>query len=150
MMQVQGAHRSDVSAAALWSVLSDPERLGEALPEVGPVDVASPDAFSASVRPATNLGVTPLALAVRITERDEPRHVRITGEGDGGEQKVTFDVELTFSDVPTGGCDVAWDARVQAFGVLASLTQRVLPMLLRDQIGVVLRTAEAQTQELVR
>jgi carbon monoxide dehydrogenase subunit G len=149
MMRVQGAHRSDVAAPVLWAALSDPERLGEALPEVGPVDVASPDAFSATVLPATNLGVTPLALAVRITERDEPERVRIVGEGDGFEHRVTFDVELRFTPVDTGGCTVAWDARVQAFGGLASLTQRVLPMLLRDQIGVVLRTAETQTRETV-
>src|SRR3954468_9064975 len=117
MMQVQGAHRSDVSAPVLWAALSDPQRLGEALPEVGPVDVASPDAFSATALPATNLGVTPLALAVRITERDEPRRVRIVGEGVGGEQKVAFDVVLTFAPVETGGCDVAWNAEVQAYGV---------------------------------
>jgi len=146
MTQTQGVHRAGVAPAVLWGALSDPERLGEALPEVGPVEVASPDAFSASVRPATGLGVTPLRLDVRIAERDEPRRVRIVGDGAGGEYRVAFDVTLEL-EAADGGCDVRWDARVQAFGVLASLTQRVLGMLLRDQISVVLDAAEAQAQE---
>jgi 2-furoyl-CoA dehydrogenase large subunit len=147
-MRVSGSHRAGVAAAVLWESLSDPERLGEALPEVGPVDVESPDRFSASVRPATNLGVTPLRLEVAITERDEPRRVRIVGAGVGGEHRVTFDLVLELAPVD-GGCTVDWSGEVQALGGLASLTQRVLPMLLRDQIGVVLRTAEDQSRERV-
>jgi carbon monoxide dehydrogenase subunit G len=145
MMQAQGVHRAGVDPAVLWGALSDPERLGEALPQVGPVEVESADAFAASVRPATGLGVTPLRLDVRIVEREEPRRVRIAGDGEGGEYRVAFDVTLEL-DAAADGCEVRWDAQVQAFGVLASLTQRVLPMVLRDQISDVLRAAEAQTR----
>jgi len=148
MMQVQGVHRAGVAPARLWGALSDPERLGEALPQVGPVDVESADAFSATVRPATGLGFTPLRLDVRIAQREEPRRVRITGDGAGGEQRVAFDVTLVLSE-DGDGCTVAWDGRVQAFGVLASLTQRVLPMVLADQISDVLRAAEDQTKEAI-
>ena len=143
-----GTHRASVPTAEMWAALSDPERLGAALPDVRWVTAEGPDAFRAGVRPTTNVGVTPLELDVRIVERDEPRRVRITGTGDGGEFRVAFDTELTLDDIEGGGCVVSWSAEVQAFGVLASLTQRVLPWLLRDQITIVLRTAQEQAAGL--
>lgn len=141
--QITGTHRAGVDASELWAALSDAERLGAALPDVRWVTADGPDAFRAGVRPSTNLGVTPLELEVAIAEREEGRRVRITGTGDGGEFRVAFDTELRLEAVDEG-CEVAWSADVQAFGVLASLTQRVLPWLLRDQVTIVLRTAEEQ------
>jgi carbon monoxide dehydrogenase subunit G len=148
MMHVKGSHRAGVAPAVLWDALRDPERLGEALPQAGPVEVMSADAFAATVRPATGLGVTPIRLDVRIAEREELRRVRIVGDGTGGEYRVAFDVTLVL-DPEDDGTRVSWEAGVQAFGVLASLTQRVLPMLLRDQIIDVLSAAEAQTKEAI-
>ncbi|MBA2517955.1 MAG: SRPBCC family protein [Solirubrobacterales bacterium] len=144
---INGTHRAAIAPEALWAALSDPERLGAALPDVRWVTADGPDVFRAGVRPSTNLGVTPLELDVRIAERDEPRRVRITGDGSGGEFRVAFDTELQLAGADDGACDVTWSAQVQAFGVLASLTQRVLPWLLRDQITLVLRTAEAQASQ---
>ncbi|HEY4278952.1 MAG TPA: SRPBCC domain-containing protein [Conexibacter sp.] len=146
MTTVQGSYRASAPSAALWTALSDPERLAAALPDVGVVDVQDADRFRARVRPSTGLGITPLLLDVRITERDEPTRVRISGDGAAGEHRVAFDVELTLRDDRDGpvasGCEVAWRAEVSAFGVLGSLTQRVLPMLLRDQVALVLAAAD--------
>jgi carbon monoxide dehydrogenase subunit G len=142
MMHVDGSYRAAVASEELWAALSDPVRLGEALPEVGAVDVVDADRFSASVRPATNLGVTPLRLDVHIAERAAGERVRIVGDGAGGEHRVAFDVELRLTPRGSDGCEVAWRAGVQAYGVLASLTQRVLPALLRDQVTLALRVAE--------
>lgn len=144
MMQVDSTYTSSAPADALWSALSDPERLGEALPGVTYVEVESPERFSATVRPATTVGITPLDLAVEIRERDEGRRVRLVGDGAGGEHRVAFDVTLSLEPAE-GGCTVAWSAGVQAYGVLASLTQRILPAILRDQVTLVLRTAEQQS-----
>lgn len=141
---ITGTQQLSVGAPELWGALSDPETLGAALPDVRWVTADGPDLFRAGVRPTTNLGVTPLELDLRIVERDEPRRVRITGTGDGGEFRVAFDTELVLTDAD-GGCSVAWTADVQAFGALASLTQRVLPWLLRDQVALVLRTAQEQS-----
>ena len=144
MMTIESTYTSTAPADALWSALADPERLGEALPGVSYVDVESPERFSATVRPATTVGITPLDLEVEIRDREEGRRVRLVGDGAGGEHRVTFDVSLTLT--PAGsGCEVAWSAGVQAYGVLASLTQRILPAILRDQVTLVLRTAEQQS-----
>lgn len=146
MMHVEGTHQSKAPAGALWGALSDPERLAAALPDVGLVEVESPERFSAYVRPSSALGITPLQLDVRILERAEPERVRIAGDGAAGEHRVSFDVTLRLTAADADGCSVAWAADVQAYGVLGSVTQRVLPMLLRDQVAIVLAAAEAQAQ----
>ncbi|HEY8583044.1 MAG TPA: SRPBCC family protein [Capillimicrobium sp.] len=144
MMRIESSYTSSAPADELWAALSDPERLGEALPGVTYVDVESPERFSATVRPATTVGITPLDLTVEVREREEGRRVRLVGDGAGGEHRVTFDVTLSLAPAPAG-CEVTWAAGVQAFGVLASLTQRILPAILRDQVTLVLRTAEEQS-----
>jgi carbon monoxide dehydrogenase subunit G len=144
MTAVSGSYRAQVAPDRLWSALSDPARLGEVMPDVGVVDVHDADSFSAYVRPSTNLGITPLNLDVRITEREVPARVRIAGDGRSGEHRVAFDMVLVLAGGASGGTDVTWQADVRASGILGSLTQRVLPMLLRDQVAGVLATAEAQ------
>ena len=143
MTRIEGSYQAAAGRQALWEVLSDPERLGAALPGVALVEADGGDGFSARVRPATNVGVTPLDLEVRVLERDEGRAVRLTGDGAGGEHRVAFDVTLRLSE-QDGGTQVDWDAAVQAFGGLASLSQRVLPALLRDQVAIALGEAERQ------
>ena len=147
MTRVAGTYRAKAPQNALWDVLSAPERLGAALPGVGPVEVDGAAGLRAHVRPATNVGVTPLDLEVSIAERDEGRAVRLIGSGVGGEHRVAFDVSLRLSEHPDW-TQVDWDAQVQAFGGLASLAQRVLPALLRDQIAMTL--GEADRQALAR
>jgi carbon monoxide dehydrogenase subunit G len=143
MTAVSGSYRAQVAPERLWDALSDPARLGEVMPDVGVVDVHDADSFSAYVRPSTNLGITPLNLDVRISEREGPARVRIVGDGRSGEHRVAFDMVLELAG-EAGGTDVTWQADVRASGILGSLTQRVLPMLLRDQVSGVLRTAESQ------
>ncbi len=141
---ISGKHRAAVPPEVLWAALSDPERLGAALPDVRYVRVDGPDRFEAGVRPSTNLGATPLKLEVHIAEREEAERVRIAGTGDGGEFRVAFDVELRMRPDEDSGSEVLWTAEVQAFGAFASLTQRILPWLLRDQVTLVLEVAEDQ------
>jgi len=143
MTQIEGSYPAKAAREALWEVLSDPERLGAALPGVGPVELDGDAGFSTRVRPSTNVGVTPLDLEVSIVDRDEGRAVRLKGDGAGGEHRVAFDVTLRLSE-QDGGTQVDWDAAVQAFGGLASLSQRVLPALLRDQVAIALGEAERQ------
>jgi carbon monoxide dehydrogenase subunit G len=143
-MRVGGTYASAIAPTRLWRALSDPERLGGALPGVADVRRHGADRFSARLRPATNVGVTPLLLEAQIADRVEGERVRIVGDGAAGESRVVFDVALTLVPCADGGASVSWDANVDALGPLASLTQRVLGLLLRDQVTDVLMTAERQ------
>jgi carbon monoxide dehydrogenase subunit G len=146
MMRADGRYASQSDKAALWAVLGDPQRLAAALPGVTEFEEVGDARLTATARPSTNLGVTPMRLEMRIIERTDGGHVRVVGHGIAGESRVRFQVALYLASRPGSGCDVTWDAEVQAYGPLASLTQRVLPALLRNQLVLVLEAAERQTR----
>jgi len=141
MMRIEGSRHVAAGVPALWAALSDPRRLGDALPDVEHVGVDGEDRFSVLLRPATGLGVTPLAMDFHVAERDEPRRVRITGAGRGAEHAVLVDVELSVS-ADGDGAQVRWASDVRVLGVLASVGQRVLPGLVREQMALLLGAAE--------
>ena len=141
-MKVVGIERLGMPAAETWSRLSDMERLGNALPTVQLVDVDGADRFRAVFRPATGLGFTPLTMAFTVAERVEPQRLRVTGTGGAAEYAVS--VDTSFELVADGDeTQVHWSVDAHVHGVLRSLTQRVLPELVRDQVVAVLAAATA-------
>jgi len=136
-MIVRGSTSVGAPRAALWSVLSDPARLGEALPGVDHVAIEDDRRFSADVRAATALGETPLALDFEIVEQRPGEFVRIDGAGSAGENQLALSVELSLAD-DGAGTTASWSADVRLRGVLGSLLQRGLPSLFNEQVGAML------------
>jgi carbon monoxide dehydrogenase subunit G len=130
---VTGSCEVAAPAAELWAALSDPARLGDALPGVDAVDVEDDRRFNALVRPATGLGQTPFAMSFQIAERREPEHVRVEGSGAAGDHQVvlTAELDLLERDFAT---EVRWAVDVHLHGVLASLLQRSLPALVTHEV----------------
>jgi carbon monoxide dehydrogenase subunit G len=139
---VSGTSTLSLSPADAWAALSDPARLGEAIPHVDSVDVGADGAFSAVARPHTGLGDTPLLMDFEIADRREGEHVRILGSGLAGENYVQLAVELDLSP-DGGGTRASWTADVHVRGVLASLLQRSLPALVTEQVNAVLAAASS-------
>ena len=136
-MIVRGSSSVAAPREALWTVLSDPERLGEALPGVDHVEAEDARRFSAAVRATTALGETPLALDFEIVEERPGEYVRIDGSGRAGENLLALSVELSLAEAG-GGTDASWSADVRLRGVLASLLQRGLGSLFNEQVEAVL------------
>jgi len=141
-VNVSGRSTVPMPAAELWAVLSDPARLGDALPHVDTVDVRDDANFSATVRVGTGLGQTPLRMEFEIADRREGEHVRIVGTGTAGENEVWMSVSLDLSSDDDGGSAASWNADVRIRGVLSSLLQRNLPAIVSDQIDGVLLVAQ--------
>jgi|tagenome__1003787_1003787.scaffolds.fasta_scaffold20974451_4 carbon monoxide dehydrogenase subunit G len=141
-MNVSGRSAVPMPVSELWTALSDPARLGGALPHVDTVDVRDDANFSATSRVTTGLGQTPLRMDFEIADRREGEHVRIVGSGVAGENEVWMSVSLDLSAEGDGGSAAAWTADVRLRGVLSSLLQRNLPALVADQIEGVLLVAQ--------
>jgi len=141
-VNVSGRSTVPMPPAELWAVLSDPARLGDALPHVDTVDVRDDANFSATVRVGTGLGQTPLRMEFEIADRREGEHVRIVGTGTAGENEVWMSVSLDLSSDDDGGSAASWNADVRIRGVLSSLLQRNLPAIVSDQIDGVLLVAQ--------
>jgi carbon monoxide dehydrogenase subunit G len=121
----------------LWAVLSDPARLAQALPGVGEVSVEDDRRFSAVAHPVTALGETRVAMDFEIVEQRPGEFVRIAGLGSSGENLVSLSIALELQ--PAGEqTRASWNAEIQLRGVLASLLQRGIGELLREQVEAVL------------
>jgi len=142
-MIVSGRAVVPVAVPELWTALSNPARLGQALPHVDTVDVRDDGSFSAIARPRTGLGHTPLRMEFEIADRRDGEHVRIVGAGLAGENTVSLTVELDLTASNGGSSSEAnWTADVRVGGVLASLVQRSLPALVTDQVNGMLAAAQ--------
>jgi carbon monoxide dehydrogenase subunit G len=141
-MRVSGREHVDRDAAALFGHLADPQRLGDALPAVQTVDVEGDGRFTATFRPATGLGVTPVAMAFEVVEREAPSRLRVRGRGGAAEWAAHLNVTLDVAAAGQGS-DVSWEADVRLHGPMRSLTQRVLPGLVAEQVAEVMRATAA-------
>ncbi len=136
-MIVSGEMTVAAAREELWAVLSDPERLAQALPGVGEVAVEDETHFSAVAHPITALGETRVAMEFEITEARPGEFVRIAGSGSSGENLIALSIALTLASEDTD-TRASWQAELFARGVLASLLQRGLGELLREQVDAVL------------
>jgi carbon monoxide dehydrogenase subunit G len=136
-MRVTGTGELPFGPDESFRRLSDVERLGHALPSVQAVNVESEDRFTAAFRPTTGLGATPVRMTFTVTDRQAPARLRVEGNGGATDSAVHLrcDLDLAPSD---GGTAVSWAVDAQVLGVLRSLTQRVLPSLVEDQVVEVL------------
>jgi carbon monoxide dehydrogenase subunit G len=140
-MNVSGRSVVPMPVAELWTALSDPSRLGEALPHVDVVDVGDDGGFSATFRVPTGLGQTPVRMDFEIADRRDGEHVRVVGSGEVGENQVWMSVGLDLS-AEGDGAAASWTADVRVRGVLGSLVQRNLSALVTDQVNGVLMVAQ--------
>ena len=145
-MRVTGTDELPFAPDEAFRRLSDVERLGEALPAVQAVDVEGPDRFTAAFRPTTGLGVTPVRMTFTVTERQAPARLRVAGDGGAADSAVHLRCELDLAP-SDGGTAVTWAVDAQVLGVLRSLTQRVLPALVSDQVADVMSAVRGESPE---
>ena len=136
-MNFEGSEHLDLPRAEVWARLSDPRSLGEALPAVEQVELGSDGNFEASFRPTTGLGATPMAVAFELAEREEPSRLVVTGHGGAAEYAVRLRAAFELVEAG-GGTDVRWTLELHLYGVLRSLTQRVIEQVARQQVAAVL------------
>lgn len=139
-MKLTGSERLSGERTEVWARLADPRALGEALPAVESVEVGGEDEFTASFRPQTGLGATPMTIDFEVTEREEPSRLTVRGTGGGGEYAVRLIASFELAEAD-GGTDVGWSLELHLHGVLRSLTQRVIEQLARQQVEAVLTGA---------
>jgi uncharacterized protein len=136
-MILSGEMSVAVAPEELWAVLSDPQRLAAALPGVSDVSIEDEHHFSAVAHPLTALGETPVSLEFEIVEVRAGEFVAIAATGSAGENLLTLSVTLELASAGEG-TRASWRAEVGLRGVLASLLQRGLAELVREQVDAVL------------
>jgi carbon monoxide dehydrogenase subunit G len=141
-MIVSGEMSVAVGREELWAVLSDPQRLAQALPGVSDVTIEDEQHFSAVAHPFTALGETPVAAIATNSPARTSTISNSSATGSAGENLLTLTLSLELAST-ADGTTASWRAEVGLRGVLASLLQRGLAELLREQVDAVLCAAAA-------
>ena len=141
-MKVQGTTTLAVPKSAVWSTLTNPERLTALLPQ-GEILAEDDATWRASLSAPTALGDSTFAFTFTLIERRPEEHVQITGHGQASQNVVDLSADLDLSEVD-GGTEVRWESDVRFGGVLASLGQRSLRYVVQKQVEDVFRRMEAQ------
>ncbi|MCC6949699.1 MAG: carbon monoxide dehydrogenase subunit G [Bradyrhizobiaceae bacterium] len=125
-MQVNGTYRIAAAPQAVWDALFDPDVLRRCIPGCEDVQRVSPTQFTADV--VLKIGPVKARFTGKMTlsELDEPRACRLTGEGSGGAAgfaKGGAAVTIT----PDGdGSVLNYTADAQIGGRLAQLGSRMV------------------------
>jgi carbon monoxide dehydrogenase subunit G len=141
-MIVEGKTGVNLPRDVLWTVLSDPRRLGASLPNVGGIQVDDADTVRAVVLADTSIGSTTIPMTFRVLERDEPERVLIEGSGGRGDNAVRLIARLQLA-TDGDATEVRWRADVSMLGVIGAVGQRAVPWVVRDQVSKVLDAARS-------
>jgi carbon monoxide dehydrogenase subunit G len=141
-MQIEGSTTLRVPKGVAWSVLTNPTSLMALLP-ASQIIGQNDKTWSCQVNVATGLGVSPFRFLLELVDERPLEYLKITGRGYGDSNSVDVvgTLELTGDDA---GVTVRWHADVVAGGVLASVSQRSIPYVVRRHIEDLLETIERQ------
>jgi len=137
-MIVSGRAALAAPRAEVIAVLTAPERLVTALPNVADFDweAEADGSFSATIRPAIALGEVPFATTWR-PRRAADGVLRYRVEGRADEQWLGMDVELALRDDGAAtGAD--WSIDLQLTGTMRTAGQRVIAAVVAAQVRLVL------------
>ena len=118
----------DIAApqAAVWAFLTDPNAVGQCVPDLQSIEVVNADAFKATVK----AGIGPVRgkfnFDVHWADRAEPSHARMIAKGKTPGSAVTVDSGMDLAPTSTGGTTLTWTADVVVHGMIASVGARLL------------------------
>lgn len=141
-MIVTGSSSLRSAPDAVRAVVTDPQRLAEALPHVDAfgAHVAEDGSFSLVIRPAIALGEIPVHTVWR-PQRGRPGAIAYRVEGRTDEHVLELATELTLLGEGAGTL-ASWTIDLFSSGTVRSVGQRVLGAVVAAQVGLVLAAVD--------
>lgn len=124
-MKLAGAHVLPGTREQVWTLLTDPTRLGKCLPGCEKLEATGPDRYKVAVKFGIAAISGAFAGAVELAEKKEPKSLRMRVEGKGvpGFMKGEGRLEL----VEQGGqTEVRYTGEAQVGGMIAAVGQRMI------------------------
>ena len=110
----------------VWAFLTDPQAVGQCVPDVEGLEVTDPTHFRAVVRAGLGPVRGRFTFDVTWQELTAPEHARMTAQGKTAGSAVTVDSSMDLSETADGGTALAWSADVVVRGMIASVGARLL------------------------
>ena len=142
-MRLEGVTTLPASVDTVWKTLNDPEALRRCTPGLKALTQVSPDTFEATLEIGIAAVKGTYAGTLAITDKQAPRHYKITLSGSGGagfmKGEGTVDLE------PQGQASLLrWVGDIQIGGLIAGVGQRMLGGVGKMLIGQFFKCLESQ------
>lgn len=124
-MDFSGEFEVESSRENVYSFVTNPEKLSACIPGFRSLNIKGPDEFSVVVRMGIAFIKGDFQIEMKMLDRVENEHARVSGNGKGLGGSIDLDAVLDLSE-HDGKTLMTWKASALIGGKLASMGQRVM------------------------
>lgn len=127
-MEIDKALQLGAAPAQVWTLLLDPQAMGECVPGMQSVDVISADEYAAQMHVKISFISARFKLRTRIVERREPHYLKAegTGEDSAAASSLKQTTEMFLEPRGDGGTDLRLKVKVDLLGRMGSFGLSVM------------------------
>ena len=130
-MKIAGEATLQAPVAAVWKALLDPAVLVRSIPGCERLEATGENSYSMTVTVGVAAIKGTYAGTCALTDLDEHRSLRLTGEGAGAPGTISADVAVRFTDNGDATTTLTYDADTVVGGMIGGVGQRMLTSVSR-------------------
>ncbi len=124
-MNFEGTFEVDATSERVFKAVMDPNEISSCIPGFKSLNVISPEEYSVVVRVGLAFIKGDFNIKFKVVERDENRHAKLTGNGQGMGGTLDLDAIMDLSEA-SGKTKMDWKADAKVGGRLGSMGQRLI------------------------
>lgn len=124
-MDFNGEFEVESPRKAVYSFVTDPEKLSACIPGFKSAEIKNPDEFSVVVKMGVAFIKGDFMIDMKFLDKIENKHAKVSGTGKGLGGSIDLNAVLDLSD-QNGKTLMTWKASALIGGKLASLGQRIM------------------------
>jgi uncharacterized protein len=146
-VNVEGERLLDAPREVVWSVVTSPAEMAELIPGVQSFEISDPTHWSAKVKIPLGLGALAMAIDFEMTDERELEFASLHAKGRGVGAMLNMQTSFTLEPAATG-TRMLWTAEVSIAGPVASMGQRVLQPIVKQQVNHVLTALDKRVHAM--
>ena len=144
-MKVEGETSFAAPRDVVWSVLNDPSKMAQTMPNVESFEVEDDRHWKANVAVPLGLGSLKMSIAFDKTEERPPEFAKLNAKGKGVGALLSMETQFELAEA-ADGTSMKWAADVSIAGPVGAMGQRVIQPIVNSQVKQVLAALDKQVQ----
>jgi hypothetical protein len=125
-MHIEGSYRLDAPVKKVWEFVSNPEKIGNCLPDLEHLEVNDPENFNVTVKAGISFVRGSFKFAFRLLDQTPPSHSRLEAIGKGAGVSVRLNTSMQLVELSTNATQLNWQADADFGGLLKELSPSLI------------------------
>lgn len=141
-MKFEGSFDVSASPSRVWAILSDPNVVAKAIPDLKSFEVKDQSSFSAEF--VVKLGFIRGAMKMNFTYQNlrPNEYMQLVGRGTGAQSTVDMTIDLNLA-ASNGGSKISWTAVLTVGGMVAGLGARIMEGFAKQKVEQIVAALKA-------